>query len=761
MTLETNRDTEPPTRPSYYGQAYGYDGMAGRDGDLDGGFSLTDIIGIVKRRWELLAVCMVIGTLAAAVWGYLQPTTYQATAKLLIEPDQRVVDLDSVVEGVGSDSAAIETQLNLLKSNGFLEDFVKAQSSTGTARDRALQQIEKMKDFVNAKPKAIEAAIAGEISATTSSEDESLAAAMRAAEIADNLNVVQSGRSFIINVAYTSTDPIEAARTANEVAEFYIADQAKRRRQVTGNASDALETRLKELEAELLAAEEAVHQYRANHPTVATGQLSTTNERLSNITSILANARADRKEKEVRLEYIKRLQRGGGNLGSLTEVLSSPYMASLWQEESQLRAQETELRLELGARHPKIIALNEERAKLTETLDTEINKIVDNISNELKVLQERERSLEEDVEELTAAANESDSSHNYATIRLRLLEGKAETSRRIYEDFLLRFKETREQEAIVQANTRVIASAKIPTIPSSSSPTRFALLGFIGSSALGFGLAYLIDRSDRKLRTNKEITQGLGIPCLGMVPYLSDKVRKERKFHEYLEEKPASRFAEALRSIYTKLIINHSDDTPLRVVQITSSMPDEGKTTFAINLATMLALDGRKTLLLDFDLRNPSVHREINLDDTLSLEGFLRGKKPLGNSMVAIPETGCHVAAVKSAVKDPGKLLRSQNVSNLIEFMRDRYDFIIIDGPPSLGLSDSKALLSLIDSIVFIVRWNNTTTEQASEAIEELQNCNAKISGAVLTQVDLKQQNRYGYAGSEAYYGKSKEYYKE
>jgi len=350
-------------------------------------------------------------------------------------------------------------------------------------------------------------------------------------------------------------------------------------------------------------------------------------------------------------------------------------------------------------------------------------------------------------------------SSDFASIRLRLLEGKAETSRRIYQDFQIRLKETREQEGIVQANTRLVASAASPTAPSSSSPVRIIFLGLVGSSILGFGLAYLTEQADSSLKTGKDINRLLGIPCLGLVPYLDKKHRGNLEFHEYIRKRPSSRFAESLRSLYTQLIISsQTDDTP-KVLQVTSSLANEGKTTFATNLATMLSLDGKKTLLIDLDLRNPSVHRQIDLSDANSFEPFLRGKTGFDKSMVTRLDSGCDVIAADSPAKDPGRLVRSHRLSALIDQMRKRYEFILIDGPPSLGLSDSKVLLSQIDALLFVVRWKRTTSQQALEAIEELKQSNANIIGAVLTQVNLKMQRRYGY--TEAYGKESRHYYSD
>ncbi|MGI9451562.1 MAG: GumC family protein [Geminicoccaceae bacterium] len=762
MTSKPQRDNEDVAKSVYYGSGYAYGGLADGESDISGGFSLADLIGLLRRRWEIIVVCAAVGTIGATAWGFLfQTVTYEATAQLLIEPEHRVVDLDSVVEGVGSDAATIETQLNLFKSRGFLEGFVDGRVSDRDRATQALNDLVHLKDAGESKSRKINAAHAAEPDETQYTGSSTLDISQRAADIAAKLTVSQQGRSFLINVGYTSTNPYEAAKTANELATYYIDEQATRRRNVTGDASSFLENRLKELEAELLEAEEALHRYRTENPTSTQGAISVTDERLSDITSLLVQTRAQRKDKDARLAYMQSLKKKGSKLDSLTEVLNSPYIASLWEEESGLRSREAELRLELGVSHPKIIALNEERSELRGRIDAEIDKIIDNAANELQVLVERERSLEQDMQALSDIANKSETSTNHAAIRLRLLEGKAETSRRIYEEFLIRLKQTRQQEAIVQANTRLVASAQTPTMPSSTSPNKIFLLGLLGSSGLGFGFAYLLDQLDRRLRNAKEITRALNVPCLGLVPYIHEKARNKEKLTDYLTHKRTSRFAEALRSVYMQIIINNEVETASNVLQVTSAVPDEGKTTFAVNLATMLALDGRKVLLLDLDLRNPSVHQEVNLEDARSFASYLQGKSKFDDSMRAKLKTGCHVIALKSPAEDPGKLLQSATLKNLINRARETYEFIVIDGPPSLGLSDSKTLLPLVDSLIFIVRWNSTKADQAVEAIEELKRCNAHITGAVLTQVNLKQQKRYGYLNSDSYYKKNSVYYKD
>ena len=755
MSLEDQKQGQASASAYYYGPGYGYGSPAYGESDLDSGFSVKDLIRLIRRRWEIVVCCIAIGTAAAGYWSYQQPVTYTATARLLIEPEHRVVEIDSVVDGIGSDSATIETQLNILKTNGFLESFVAEKWSADVFESHALNELL----LVKGPPADSTTVLDAQYNETDHPAAIGAIITQKAATLSDGLSVAQEGRSFIINLAYTSKDPLEAAKTANDLAKYYIEDQVDTRKEITGDASDFLNERLEELEAELIKAEEAVHNYSATSRLNSPGKFSVTDERLADIVSLLVETRALRVEREARLDYLRKIKRRGGDLGSLTEVRDSPYMASLWNEESQLRIQEAELKHELGANHPRIVTLEQEQSALRARMNAEVGKIIGNMSNEVQVLVKREHSLELDMEELSGQAHKSLELSDYAAIRLRVLEGKAETSRRIYEEFLIRLKETRQQEAMVRANTRIVSSAKTPSTPSSGSPLRFMLLGLVGSSGLGLGLAYLLESANRRFRTGKDVSQFLGIPNIGLVPYLSLKARSKRKLHEYLEEKPASHFTEAFRSTFTQLIIGYESDDPPKVIQVTSTLPNEGKTTFAVSFATMLALDNKKTLLIDLDLRNPSVCREIDLTSYRSLASYLQGQSAFEDSMLAKQDTGCHVIGARSPMKDPGKAIRSEQLLSLMREMKDRYDYIIIDGPPSLGLSDSKALLSMVDALVFVVRWNFTTVDQATEAIDELKLCKAKIAGTILTQVDMKRLKRYGSATSS--YSKNSKYYQD
>ncbi len=195
------------------------------------------------------------------------------------------------------------------------------------------------------------------------------------------------------------------------------------------------------------------------------------------------------------------------------------------------------------------------------------------------------------------------------------------------------------------------------------------------------------------------------------------------------------------------------------MVQITSSLPSEGKTSFAVSLATSLAVDGYKTLLIDLDLRHPSVGREIDLGNATCLVEYLQGEQSIEHVMMREQEAGFHVLGVRSPTEHPGRLIESTRLRKLFEALRQIYDYIIVDSTPALGLSDSKTTIALVDVALFIVHWDKTPFDSAADAVRELRQCKANLAGAVVTQVDLARHARYGYGGGDSHYGQYKNYY--
>ena len=766
MNLSKYTDNERNSAP--YNVAYGQGAYPQAMEDDDQALDIRGILRFLRRRLAIIVSVIAVGTLIAAMIGHNKVPTFTSEALLMLQADAQVIDLGSNVGGrAPTIYSEIETEINLLKSRGFLNEVAERlyAKEIEEAPERLLAQpVEEkttivggvLQDLTEMLPDdwIVATGVATEPVRMTAEEARRQARDRRAGGIKGGLKVDQVGYSYVISIKYTSTSPNEAARVANDVAALYIHDQVRRKKAVTGKATEFLEQRLSELEVEVRDAEEAVQAYLESAELVEATGTSINTQQMVELTNMQVDSRAFRKEREARLRFIRELQSKGESLESLTEVLQSPYIVSLWQEESTLRRQEAELRGVYGEKHPAIQNILNEQEKIRERVDQEITRIVANIESELNVLRERERSIQADMDALIAKSGDA----GKREIELRRLERQAVASRQIYENFLQRYKETREQQEIVDASARVIAPAAVPTSPSSRSPNSYITTGFMISSVLGLLLAFVRERLDNGIRSGKEIEQALGVPCLGLVPHLSSRQRDGKKLHEYLVSKPLSTYTETLRSLYTALRLSNVDDPP-KVIQVSSSVPAEGKTTLSVSLAAALALDGRKVLLLDCDMRHPSVRREIELAGRGCLVSYLTGDCDF-NDALKREETGqFDVIDVRRTPPNPSRLLASKRMADLLAKLRETYDYVIVDGPPVLGVSDSKVIMEFVDSVLYVVRWEKTTLDTASDAVKEMRNCGADIVGAVVTQVDIARHAQYGYGGIDGYYNKYRKYY--
>ena len=747
---------------------YGY-GIYPQAGELDhGGLDLWSIIRFLRRRKAIIIAVTAIGTAMGAMIGHSKIPFYSAEAHLMLEKDSRVIDLGSSVGGLSTDYAAMETEINLLTSRGFLNELaeklyarqIEAAPETMLAASttpRDLTFMEKLEERVAEVLPGNWLVTSTEATEPVRMTPEQARRRMRdayAGAIMGGLRVEQVGNSYVISIRYTSPKAGETARVANGVANLYVEDQLRRKRSVTGRATEFLEARLVELEQEVRTAEEAIADYLESSELLELRSGDVNTQQMIELTNMQVDSRAFRKEREARLRFIRDLQSRGESLESLTEVLQSPYIVSLWQEESNLRRQEAELRGVYGDKHPAIQNVLGEQEKVRERVDIEITRIIANLENELSVLRERERSIQTDIDALVAETGDA----GKREIELRRLEREAVASRQLYENFLQRYKETREQQEIVEPNARVIAPAVEPSGPSSRSPDAYVRSAFLLSALVGVFLAFIRERLDNGVRSGKEIEKALGVPCLGLVPHLTSRQRNGKKLHEYLVEKPLSTYTETIRSLYTALRLSNVD-TPPKVIQVSSSVPAEGKTTLAASLAAALSLDGRKVVLMDCDMRHPSVRREIELGGRGCLVSYLTGDCDFDEALKREEIGQFDVIDVRRTPPNPSRLLGSKRMADLLAKLRATYDYVIIDGPPVLGVSDSKVIMEQADTVLYVVRWEKTTMDTASDAVKEMRACGADIVGSVITQVNIARHAQYGYGGIDGYYNKYKKYY--
>jgi polysaccharide biosynthesis transport protein len=740
---------------------------------------MVDVVGLfgaLKRRKWSIALITVVGTVGAYAYGGTVTPIYNARATLLIEPTQTgIEELETPATGaVTTDFNVIATQIRLLQSRSYQArvmedlrlfddpDFNPALRGPENAEDESVLASIPL-EFLADPLDALASWLPGDWLVTRGAAQEQTAVLETTAPLiareraidkfSGGLELLSDEAAYIINVGFNSPDPEKAARIVNRVAEMYVDDQLNNKIFATDRTSAWLEERLAELEVELRQAEEQVAEFRSRN-LIGTGQGLTLNQQeLSDLNRDLIVARGQVAETQAKLAQVRRLRAAGRTADSIAEVVQSPVVISLRQQETQLLREEAELSTLYGERHPRMVHLQNEKRNLQEKIDAEIERVVQTLETDLQVTSTRIATIESQLGNVKSQ-NATDQA---AEVRLAQLERQAESIRTIYQSFLNRFKETREQLEIVQPDVRIVSTASPPTSPTTPGKKIFAAAGFVVSFGVAALLAIILDRFDRGIRSAKQIEGRLGLSTLSLVPRL-DRLKKNQKPYQYLMEKPLSAYAEALRGIFMAIKLSNVDREP-KVVLVTSSLPQEGKTTFAVSLATFAARSHKRVLIIDLDLRHPSVHRELGWQVSGGLVEYMAGERTLEEVIHHDLETGLHFLPIKGQTTNPTDLLDSQKMRLLVESLRDSYDYIVFDSAPLASVTDTRVAARLADKLIFCVRWGQTMVGAAEESVQNLRDAGIEPAGAVLTMVDMKKHAQYGYGDIGQYYTQSQKYY--
>ncbi len=735
----------------------------------DGGIDIHWLWLFLKRRFWMIATVVVLGTLIAAVVGHTRPVLYTATAKVVIEPtDTSAFGLNPETGSMPQwfDDSIFETEMDVARSpevtftvidelgleRGMALSLAAWEESGGTLAP-ALQPFARVLDVVPTDI-LVAAGFASEVVRLEARDPAVEARRMAFDYVQGGLAVYQSGRSRVFSISFTGDNPSEAARVANTLADAYVNQQLARKVGGTSRAASYLEIRVAELEEELRQAEQAIRDYRDENQLIETSGASLSEQELSQLSRELIEVRAEREDTEGRLAYLRGLrERGADALETVGEILESPLVAVLVQEHISLKRKEAELLSVYGDRHPQLVSVRVDLEGIVSQISGEVGRYIASLQNEISLLAARERAIGDQMDRATTENVEL----AQASIGLRELEREADAKRNLYNALLVRLTESREQRQVIEADARVIARAETPSDPSSPGVPLFAAVGFVASGMLGLLLALVRERLDRGLRSKQDVESQLGVSCLGHVPFLKQIAKSKQKPHTYLLDKPRSAYAEAIRSVGTSLRLGNVDCPP-RLVQITSSLPGEGKSTFAIGLATTLVNRGHSTVLVDLDLHHPSVAPKLGLAPERCLIDMMVGDATLHETLL-ITDFGLAVVPTRRSALDISPLIGSQRMHNLLQHLRCKYDYVIIDSPPVLLVSDPKVTSELVDATILLVRWQETSADKAQNALHELDSVNAKVAGVVLSQVDLQRQQQYGYVGVGSYYKNYRKYY--
>ncbi len=717
----------------------------------EAGLPLHELIAALRRRQRVIVWVVVLITGIATLIGLQADKTYTATSLVMIQPQEnRVVDFEQVARGLSADTAAIQTQIKFIQS---YENLAHTVQLLNLDRDPAFARTVAPAGALSAASAVLPdkwLIAAGLADAPGVEPDREEVAARAIGALRGGLKVSQSGTSYVLELSYTAPSANEAAQLANGIAKAYVQGQLDDKLAVTRGANDWLTRRVDELRLGLLASERSVEEYRTAH---GLGSSDMDAQQIAALTAELIDARAEQTAQEAKLRKVHELRASGDSDAVLADLLSSPLIITLRGQELDLQREEALLSREYGERHPRIVQLQAEKERLTKRIDLEIGAAIQNLQNQIAVAQNRA----EGIQKRLADARGELALSGQAALQLRELEREASANRSLYQTFLVRLKETEEQQQLVQPDVRIISPAEIPGAPSSASPISFAFVGFTASTVIGALLALLMEQLDTRLRSTRQVEELLEVPSLGLVP---DVAGLEVPLHKYLTDRPESAYAQAVRALYAQLRLREVEGTS-RVLLVTSALPGEGKTSLAASLATCAAELQQRTVLIDLDLRRPKVAREFRLEPRVGVVELLEGEIGLEDALWRDQESGVDVLPVAGNHANPFSLLTSPRLTELMKHLDAHYDCVVIDSPPVLGVPDAKTLAGAADTIVFVLRWDRTTRAAAQAALKELRPFSAPIAGAVLSRVDLKRHAQYSYGDAGQYYMQYSTYYRD
>jgi polysaccharide biosynthesis transport protein len=716
---------------------------------------LLDRLAVVMRYRKIAAAVFVLTAGAIIVQGYSKVVMYQAQARLLIE-DER----STATPGVSNQDYLYwqdpepyyNTQHRILRGR---------ELARRVARRMQLHTVPEFNG--SAPPPASPAVIIGQIvknavgwlrpQAPDVKEaprpDETAAEAALVDAFIGRLQVVPVTGSRLVDIQLQSADSKLAATAANTLVDEYVAQNLEVKLQSTQNMLEWIDRELAAQQQKVEDSEQALAEYRDRENAMSLDDKNNiVLSRLNALNDALLKARTTRIEKDATYSQVKSVN-GPAAAESIPIVSQNLQIQTLKLRLADLQRQKAQLGERYGDRHPEMVKVNTGLADAQRQLDMETTRVLQSVKNEYDRAVLEERTLSANLEQ--AKADVQDLSRK--SVAYNVMEREARSNRTVYEALLQREKELRVSSNSRANNVRVIDHAEVPGAPVSPTGRRTWLMALLIGLAAALGVAYGLDYMNDTIKTPEDVARHLRMAMLGLIPAVPGKkdpiLGSNHSPHD---------FGEAFRSLRTSLNGRYGDGVTKTMV-VTSAQPLEGKTTTACNIAMALAYSGARVLLIDADMRRPGLHRPLGLRNERGLSQILNGQARMRDVIQRTVDPNLVAITAGSTPPNPSELLASERMKTLVtNFDHGPFDWIIIDTPPVLAVTDAVVLASFVTGVTFVVGAEMTRRRHAERAIDLMLEGHPKQLGIVLNRVDFA-KNKYYYS---RYYGHQyKNYYAE
>lgn len=702
-----------------------------------------------RRLGVILGVAAIVFVVASGAFFLIRPQ-YKASSVILIELSSAGgIDREAAAAGLAIDSGFVDSQIEVVKSQALVGRVVKKLNLDKDSEfNRQKGGILSFVSFLSHK-------LHGEAEADVTSPI--------VAKFIEFLSIERRGLGYAISVEFTWPDPKKAAEYANALADTYLDDQSETRFEQMKRAATWLNNRLAVVAVNVRDAEQVVEQFKAQHNLQDVSGVTVNDQQLSEINALLVNARADVAERAAKYKHVQELLANSGSPASIGEVLQSPVINNLKMQLADVMRRAAHLNTRYGSNRPvagsALADVLAERRELDAQIDREVNQVVTNVKNELDVAISRETSLEESLRKIS----ESQNIGKEASVQLHELERQAESSRVIYQSMLSQMKIAQEKSNVEEPKARIISRATAPIEP--SFPKMAILIPFFAALGLvlGVGSGYIIEKIDDAFYSAEDIETTLRVPVLSVLPKIGsarNAQRQNRVLPRLLKEEPLGAYSESIRTLHNAMEMSLGGQFK-RVIMVTSSVPSEGKSNVALSLATSIASAGKSVVVVDLDLRKPSVDKRLvgTCGKPGILEFIAANSQDLQNYITYMQDLNVFLMAANRAIKSPPTVLTSSKLAQTIDALVARFDYVVLDTPPLGLVIDSRLIANISAGLILVIEWGQTPREVVSRSLSFLAGTKADVLGVVLNAVDFKRQRHYSRYGHGYYHSRYSDYY--
>ncbi len=716
-------------------------------GQGGGGMSLERAAAAVRKRWKLIAAFPVLTTILAAAVVLALPNRFDASAIVQIDPRQKLVsNLDNVVTDLKGDNATVESEVEIIRSRPIILSVIgtlglrndpefRKQSLPQTWLSKLGLEDPEQDDIADRKlpePRDQIAEILNpEKPGTYTPERDEVAVAF-----AERLKVVRVRMTLLIDVRFSASDPVKAAKIANTVAETYLRYQIDTKRRANAAATQILEERIEGMRTKVNEAERQVEQWKAQNNIFSSEGQVLSEKQMARLMEQTINARNTTAEAKANYEQAQKLARRGDGGTGLADVLKSPSLQSFKDAVANANRKAAELATKYGPKHPEIIKSRAEVAEAESQLAVEVEKLVGNLKNEFEVAEARERQLAQNMAQL----KEQEVTSKDAGVDLKELEREAGTSKQMLESLLTRYKQTSGTQDFQLPDAHIVEKADTPLYPASPKRKQIVLIAGIGGLIMGLGLAILLDMMAPGISRSDDIPRALHAAYITSLPAanLPDQAAIEpSKLVRLIVAEPASAYADAIRAARRELDLRRPAPGP-RIVLLASALPGESADAIASNLAHHYAMTGARVLLADGDARRLPLTRHLAPQRTSGLIDLLAANRPIETAILRDSLTGLHflpAAGQGPITHSIPEVLGGRAMQDSLGRLKGRFDIIILSAPPLLPVLDGRILADYADQIVFVMKWQRTPKALAKKALTLLGSNRSKLAGVVLSEV--------------------------